>query len=79
MNTVNEERPESFEYTPDRTVQSGVDLRTDSLECCTCADGCRDRFKCACWQLTLSEAALINNKHSVGYVNHRLKRYQHSA
>ena len=50
------------------------------LVCCTCTDGCSNRSKCECWQLTLAEGKVLGNSHySVGYVHQRLKRPQHSA
>ncbi len=81
VNTVNEDRPEEFEYTASRTSQSDLNLCTDPelRVCCSCTDGCRNRSKCECWQLTLQEAKMIHSKQSVGYVNHQLRRHQHSA
>ena len=94
VNTVNSERPEEFEYISDRTHPPEVPLLSDSesMACCSCTDddgtngdggnkndGCRNRSKCGCWQLTIEEAQPLWSKHTVGYVYGRLRGHQYSA
>ena len=85
VNMFNRDLPDLFDYITRPSFEPGMPGLTsvackDFLVCCDCTNSCVDRSKCACWQLTLEEAKVINNsQYSVGYVHHRLKRAQHSA
>ena len=54
VNCIDNESPSFVEYIPHRLPHGNVTINEDPdfLVCCDCTDGCRDRSKCACQQLT---------------------------
>jgi histone-lysine N-methyltransferase SETDB1 len=79
VNAFDFEYPPYVEYSADRIPGKGVHLNTNDefLECCDCTDDCRDKSKCACWQLTMngiSFTKLNENEYKMqGYEYRRLK------
>lgn len=64
-------------YSNRRTPMEGVNLNLDPefLCGCDCTDDCKDKDKCACWQLTLDGVRFIQkdvNPNYVGYTYRRL-------
>ena len=46
---------EHIDYSTRRLPQKNVNISSDQgfLICCDCEDDCRDKKRCACWQLTI--------------------------
>ncbi|KAG2463055.1 histone-lysine N-methyltransferase SETDB1-A isoform X2 [Polypterus senegalus] len=78
VNEIDMTPPPSVAYSKERIPGKGVYINTnaDFLVGCDCTDGCRDRSKCACHQLTLLATACTPggqiNAHA-GYQNKRLE------
>ncbi|XDV34092.1 hypothetical protein PO909_004297 [Leuciscus waleckii] len=77
INEVDNTLAPNVTYTKDRIPAPGVSVNTslDFLIGCDCTDGCRDRSKCACHQLTIGATSLCNGGPvdvSAGYTHKRL-------
>ncbi|XP_043074273.1 histone-lysine N-methyltransferase SETDB1-A isoform X2 [Puntigrus tetrazona] len=77
INEVDNTLAPNISYTKDRVLAPGVSINTspDFLIGCDCTDGCRDRSKCACHQLTIEATSLCNGgpvDSSAGYTHKRL-------
>ncbi|XP_068109357.1 histone-lysine N-methyltransferase SETDB1 [Hyperolius riggenbachi] len=77
VNEIDRTPPPQVDYSKERIPGSGVSINTgkDFLVGCDCTDGCRDRSKCACHQLTIeatgcTPGAQVNNQ--AGYQHKRL-------
>ena len=79
VNSLDNNYPEYVEYSTIRLPQTGVDIPLDEgfLTHCECTDGCQDKEKCSCWQLTIMSTAASNPDSKVtpnaGYEFRRLK------
>ena len=79
INSLDNEYPEYVEYTTVRLPQQNVDIPLDeeSIICCDCDDGCQDKEKCECLQLTIQSTAASNpdgnTNDNAGYEFRRLK------
>lgn len=78
VNGIDRQYPDYVEYSNERLPNKGVQLNLDRdfLICCDCTDGCRDRSKCACIQMTIEATTASPGGHrdeKVGYHNRRLK------
>ncbi|KAK3525485.1 hypothetical protein QTP86_032367 [Hemibagrus guttatus] len=67
-------------YTRHRVPAPGVFINTslDFMVGCDCTDGCRDRSKCACYQMTIEATSLFTGGPvdvTAGYTHKRLPRY----
>ncbi|XP_048058537.1 histone-lysine N-methyltransferase SETDB1-A isoform X2 [Megalobrama amblycephala] len=77
VNEVDNTLAPNVTYTKDRSPAPGVNINTslDFLIGCDCTDGCRDRSKCACHQLTIEATSLCSGGPvdvSAGYTHKRL-------
>ncbi|XP_067281473.1 histone-lysine N-methyltransferase SETDB1-A isoform X1 [Pseudorasbora parva] len=77
INEVDNTLAPNVTYTKDRIPAPGVSINTslDFLIGCDCTDGCRDRSKCACHQLTIEATSLCSGGPvdvSAGYTHKRL-------
>lgn len=77
MNYIDKERLNFHLYSNKRTPTEGVHLNLDPefLCGCDCTDDCKDKNKCACWQLTLEGVRSMQkdvNPDHVGYTYRRL-------
>jgi hypothetical protein len=77
VNSVDDEIPEKFEYSSERTPLVGVPLIIDesTMDGCDCTDGCRDRMKCSCWRKTFEATQYADGNqinYNVGYRGRRL-------
>ena len=77
VNSLDNNYPEYVEYSGVRLPQKKVSIINDPefLTCCDCTDGCLDKQKCACWQLTIQSTASSPDARinpNAGYVNRRL-------
>ncbi|KAK2887525.1 hypothetical protein Q8A67_015753 [Cirrhinus molitorella] len=77
INEVDNTLAPNISYTKDRVPAPGVSINTSSdfLIGCDCTDGCRDRSKCACHQLTIEATSLCSGGPvdvSAGYTHKRL-------
>ncbi|XP_077051343.1 histone-lysine N-methyltransferase SETDB1-A isoform X2 [Siphateles boraxobius] len=77
INEVDNTLAPNVTYTKDRIPAPGVSVNTslDFLIGCDCTDGCRDRSKCACHQLTIGATSLCSGGPvdvSAGYTHKRL-------
>ncbi|CAL8290527.1 unnamed protein product [Merluccius merluccius] len=77
VNEIDSMPPPKVAYSKERIPEDGVFINTsqDFLVGCDCTDGCRDKSKCSCHQLTLqatgcTPGAQIN--HGAGYLHKRL-------
>uniref|UniRef100_A0A8C6TNE9 [histone H3]-lysine(4) N-trimethyltransferase n=1 Tax=Neogobius melanostomus TaxID=47308 RepID=A0A8C6TNE9_9GOBI len=77
VNEIDNIPPPKVAYSKERIPEDGVYINTSSdfLVGCNCTDGCQDKSKCSCHQLTLqatgcTPGAQINQ--SAGYLNKRL-------
>ncbi|XP_051901899.1 histone-lysine N-methyltransferase SETDB1-B [Pristis pectinata] len=77
VNEIDTTPPPQVAYSKERIPGEGVYINTnpDYLVGCDCTDGCKDRSKCACLQLTMQATACnpggqLNS--SAGYQNKRL-------
>lgn len=78
VNGIDRQYPDYVEYSNERLPNKGVQLNLDQdfLICCDCTDGCRDRSKCACVQMTIEATTASPGGHrdeTVGYHYRRLK------
>ncbi|XP_064635526.1 histone-lysine N-methyltransferase eggless-like isoform X2 [Lineus longissimus] len=79
VNGIDRQYPEYVEYSNQRFPAKGVKLNLDSdfLVCCDCTDGCRDKSKCACCQLTINATLALPGVKmgdpSAGYEYRRIK------
>ena len=77
VNSIDRNFPEYVEYSTVRLPQPGVNLNTDEefLAGCDCTDDCRNKDKCACWQLTITATRCDRDdklRKDVGYQFRRL-------
>ncbi|XP_016299844.1 histone-lysine N-methyltransferase SETDB1-A-like isoform X3 [Sinocyclocheilus anshuiensis] len=77
VNEVDSTLAPNISYTKDRVPAPGVSVNTSSdfLIGCDCTDGCLDRSKCACHQLTIEATSLCSGGPvdvSAGYTHKRL-------
>ncbi|XP_076158037.1 histone-lysine N-methyltransferase SETDB1-A isoform X3 [Alosa pseudoharengus] len=77
INLIDSSRPELIEYIAKRKPGKGVyiNTQTDFLVGCDCTDGCLDRSKCSCHQLTIEATALCPGGPvdvNAGYAHKRL-------
>uniref|UniRef100_A0A671PS79 [histone H3]-lysine(4) N-trimethyltransferase n=1 Tax=Sinocyclocheilus anshuiensis TaxID=1608454 RepID=A0A671PS79_9TELE len=77
INEVDNTLAPNISYTKDRVPAPGVSVNTspDFLIGCDCTDGCQDRSKCACHQLTVEATSLCSGGPvdiSAGYTHKRL-------
>lgn len=77
VNEIDSTPPPKVAYSKERIPEDGVFINTSSdfLVGCDCTDGCRDKSKCSCHQLTLqatgcTPGAQINQ--NAGYLHKRL-------
>ncbi|XP_063055312.1 histone-lysine N-methyltransferase SETDB1-B isoform X2 [Engraulis encrasicolus] len=77
VNEIDNTPPPRVVYSKERIPEDGVYINTsdDFLVGCDCTDGCKDKSKCSCHQLTIqatgcSPGAQLNT--NAGYVNKRL-------
>ncbi|MCJ8749748.1 hypothetical protein PDJAM_G00179840 [Pangasius djambal] len=80
VNELNTVSPPSLTYTRHRLPAPGVFINTnlDFMVGCDCTDGCRDRSKCACYQMTIEATSLFTGGPvdvTAGYTHKRLPRY----
>ncbi|XP_077862899.1 histone-lysine N-methyltransferase SETDB1-like [Saccoglossus kowalevskii] len=63
VNEIDTQYPRFAKYSSERICARGVSINTDEdfFITCDCTDGCRDKSKCACQQLTI-QATLSTNK-----------------
>ncbi|KAK2184505.1 hypothetical protein NP493_262g01000 [Ridgeia piscesae] len=75
VNGIDREYPDYVEYSNQRTPAKGVKLNLDPsfLVGCDCTDGCRDRTKCRCIQLTVDATRCIAENLDAGYHHRRLR------
>uniref|UniRef100_A0A671X104 [histone H3]-lysine(4) N-trimethyltransferase n=1 Tax=Sparus aurata TaxID=8175 RepID=A0A671X104_SPAAU len=78
VNEIDSTPPPKVAYSKERIPEDGVSINTSSdfLVGCECTDGCRDKSKCSCHQLTLqatgcTPGAQINP--NAGYLHKRLE------
>ncbi|XP_058261294.1 histone-lysine N-methyltransferase SETDB1-A [Hemibagrus wyckioides] len=80
VNELNTVAPPPLTYTRHRVPAPGVFINTslDFMVGCDCTDGCRDRSKCACYQMTIEATSLFTGGPvdvTAGYTHKRLPRY----
>ncbi|XP_062867037.1 histone-lysine N-methyltransferase SETDB1-A isoform X2 [Trichomycterus rosablanca] len=80
VNEVDSTRPDPLTYITRRQPAPGIFVNTnlDFMVGCDCTDGCRDRSKCACHQLTIDATSLFTGGPvdvTAGYTHKRLPRY----
>ncbi|KAI5087309.1 histone-lysine N-methyltransferase SETDB1-A [Silurus meridionalis] len=80
VNELNDVSPPTLTYTSHRLPASGVFINNnlDFMVGCDCTDGCRDRTKCACYQMTIEATSLFTGGPvdvTAGYTHKRLQRY----
>ncbi|XP_036423086.1 histone-lysine N-methyltransferase SETDB1-A [Colossoma macropomum] len=80
VNELDSACPPPLNYTRHRVPAPGVVINTslDFMMGCDCTDGCRDRSKCSCQQLTIEATSLFTGGPAdvtVGYANKRLTGY----
>ncbi|CAL1611050.1 unnamed protein product [Knipowitschia caucasica] len=78
VNEIDSTPPPKVAYSKERIPEDAVFINTDSdfLVGCECTDGCRDKSKCSCHQLTLQATACTPGaqvNQSAGYLNKRLE------
>ncbi|XP_051519584.1 histone-lysine N-methyltransferase SETDB1-A-like [Myxocyprinus asiaticus] len=78
INEVDDTPAPTVKYTIERIPAPGVSINTslDFLTGCDCTDGCRDRSKCSCHQLTIEATSLCNGGPvdvTAGYTHKRLQ------
>lgn len=78
VNEIDSTAPPQVAYSKERIPEGGVSINTsaDFLVGCDCTDGCRDKSKCSCHQLTLQATGCtpggqINS--NAGYLHKRLE------
>uniref|UniRef100_A0A667X656 [histone H3]-lysine(4) N-trimethyltransferase n=1 Tax=Myripristis murdjan TaxID=586833 RepID=A0A667X656_9TELE len=78
VNEIDNTPPPKVAYSKERIPEDGVFINTnlDFLVGCDCTDGCRDKSKCSCHQLTLQATGCTPggqiNQHA-GYLHKRLE------
>uniref|UniRef100_A0A1B6CWU1 Histone-lysine N-methyltransferase n=1 Tax=Clastoptera arizonana TaxID=38151 RepID=A0A1B6CWU1_9HEMI len=78
INELDHTIPPNVEYMTERHPYEGVNLNTDKefLVGCDCEDGCQDKEKCSCWQMTFEGAKYCTygppNLEGFGYQYRRL-------
>ncbi|XP_063295877.1 histone-lysine N-methyltransferase SETDB1 isoform X2 [Pelobates fuscus] len=77
VNEIDRTPPPQVAYSKERIPGKGVFINTGAefLVGCDCTDGCRDRSKCACHQLTIQATGCTPGaqmNHSAGYLHKRL-------
>ncbi|XP_060080758.1 histone-lysine N-methyltransferase SETDB1-B-like [Ylistrum balloti] len=78
VNAHDRQYPDYVEYSNVRIPAKGVKLNLDPdfLVCCSCTDGCSDRAKCECQQLTVEATGIVEGgkkNPNAGYEHRRLK------
>ncbi|XP_051949225.1 histone-lysine N-methyltransferase SETDB1-A-like [Xyrauchen texanus] len=78
INEVDNTPAPNVKYTKERVPAPGVSINTslDFLTGCDCTDGCRDRSKCSCHQMTIDATSLCNDGPvdvTAGYTHKRLQ------
>ncbi|XP_078480213.1 histone-lysine N-methyltransferase SETDB1-B-like isoform X4 [Lampetra planeri] len=78
VNEIDSEPPPDAAYSKVRIPEHGVFINTSSefLVCCSCTDGCQDKSKCACQQLTMDATGCSpggQTNPDAGYHNKRLE------
>ncbi|KAJ8005064.1 hypothetical protein DPEC_G00142780 [Dallia pectoralis] len=78
VNEIDVTPPPNVAYSKERIPEDGVFINTSSefLVGCDCTDGCRDKSKCSCHQLTLQATACTPGaqiNYSAGYTHKRLE------
>ncbi|XP_051527696.1 histone-lysine N-methyltransferase SETDB1-A-like isoform X2 [Myxocyprinus asiaticus] len=78
INEVDNTPAPNVKYTKERVPAPGVSINTslDFLTGCDCTDGCRDRSKCSCHQLTIEATSLCSDGPvdvTAGYTHKRLQ------
>ncbi|XP_033752010.1 histone-lysine N-methyltransferase SETDB1-B-like [Pecten maximus] len=78
VNAHDRQYPDYVEYSNVRIPAKGVKLNLDPdfLVCCSCTDGCSDRTKCECQQLTVEATGIVEGgkkNPNAGYEHRRLK------
>ncbi|KAM3615143.1 uncharacterized protein V6R79_024033 [Siganus canaliculatus] len=78
VNEIDSTPPPQVDYSKERKPENGVSINTsaDFLVGCDCTDGCRDKFKCSCHQLTLQATGCTPGGQinpNAGYVHKRLE------
>ncbi|KAL7883134.1 hypothetical protein SRHO_G00007920 [Serrasalmus rhombeus] len=80
VNELDSASPPPLNYTRHRVPAPGVFINTslDFMVGCDCTDGCRDRSKCSCQQLTIEATSLSTGGSAdvtAGYTSKRLTRH----
>uniref|UniRef100_A0A3Q3QEP0 Pre-SET domain-containing protein n=1 Tax=Monopterus albus TaxID=43700 RepID=A0A3Q3QEP0_MONAL len=78
VNEIDSTPPPKVAYSKERIPEDGVFINTSSdfLVGCDCTDGCQDKFKCSCHQLTLQATACTPGGQinpNAGYLHKRLE------
>ncbi|KAL0985206.1 hypothetical protein UPYG_G00154080 [Umbra pygmaea] len=78
VNEIDVTPPPNVAYSKERIPEDGVFINTspEFLVGCDCTDGCRDKSKCSCHQLTLQATACTPGaqiNYSAGYTHKRLE------
>uniref|UniRef100_A0A8C7C911 [histone H3]-lysine(4) N-trimethyltransferase n=1 Tax=Oncorhynchus kisutch TaxID=8019 RepID=A0A8C7C911_ONCKI len=78
VNEIDITPPPDVAYSKERIPEDGVFINTspEFLVGCDCTDGCRDKSKCSCHQLTLQATACTPGaqiNHTAGYTQKRLE------
>uniref|UniRef100_A0A3B3BS61 [histone H3]-lysine(4) N-trimethyltransferase n=1 Tax=Oryzias melastigma TaxID=30732 RepID=A0A3B3BS61_ORYME len=78
VNEIDNTPPPKVKYSKERIPEDGVFINTsaDFLVGCDCTDGCRDKSKCSCHQLTLQATACTPGAQinpNAGYLYKRLE------
>nr|XP_057941717.1 histone-lysine N-methyltransferase SETDB1-B [Doryrhamphus excisus] len=78
VNEIDSTPPPNVAYSKERIPEDGVFINTSSdfLVGCDCTDGCQDKSKCSCHQLTLQATACTPGAQinpNAGYLNKRLE------
>ena len=74
VNSIDQQYPDYVEYAIQRIPTEGVKLNLDPnfLVGCDCTDGCRDRAKCKCQQMTIEMTKVLDYNNNAGYKHRRL-------
>ncbi|KAJ0065975.1 hypothetical protein NL108_001192, partial [Boleophthalmus pectinirostris] len=78
VNEIDSTPPPKVAYSKERIPEDGVSINTSSefLVGCDCTDGCQDKSKCSCHQLTLQATACTPGaqiNQNAGYLHKRLE------
>ncbi|XP_057689955.1 histone-lysine N-methyltransferase SETDB1-B isoform X2 [Corythoichthys intestinalis] len=78
VNEIDSKPPPEVAYSKERIPEDGVFINTstDFLVGCDCTDGCQDKSKCSCHQLTLQATACTPGAQinpNAGFLNKRLE------